>query len=233
MIISANFKTYKTRKDTEKYLEKLESNISQSSQKVIIFPPVTALQKSSQNAIVGTQNCYPVKDGAFTGEIGLSQLDEFEIKTILIGHSERRNLLNENQAEISEKFRFFAKEDFQIIYCIGETLEIRKKGEAELFKYLESQFENIDLNYQNLVIAYEPIWAIGTGVIPTLDAIETTLKWLKDFTKKDVIYGGSVKTSNIQEILSIKYCDGVLVGSASLNVYDFSEMVKIADEVEK
>ena len=124
MIISANFKSFKTRKDTEIYLEKLDENISNSSQEVIVFPPATALQNSLENVVVGTQNSYPAQNGAFTGEIGVEQLDEFGIKTILIGHSERREILGETQDEIAQKFKFFSDNRFQIVYCIGEPLNI-------------------------------------------------------------------------------------------------------------
>jgi len=233
LIISANFKSFKTGKDTELYLAKLDENISNSSQEVIVFPPVTALQKSSKKVTVGTQNSYPTINGAFTGEIGVEQLNEFEIETILIGHSERRNILGETQDEVSKKFQFFSEKSFRIIYCIGESLDVRKSGEKNLFKYLETQFKGIDLNYDNFAIAYEPIWAIGTGVTPTLEEIEKTLKWIQDFTNKEILYGGSVKLSNTEEILSLKSCSGILVGSASLNVDDFIEMVKIADRFEK
>jgi len=232
LIISANFKSFKTGKSTETYLKKLNKNIANSTQEIIVFPPMTALQKSSQQIQVGTQNSYPISNGAFTGEIGIEQLDEFEIKTILIGHSERRDVLGENQDEVATKFKFFAKHNFRIIYCIGESLNIREKGESYLFKYLETQFKGIDLNYKNFVVAYEPIWAIGTGVTPTYQQITNSLNWLKNFTNHKVIYGGSVKLTNIEEILSIKSCDGVLVGSASLKVEDFSKMVKIADKIE-
>lgn len=232
MIISANFKSFKTRKDTEIYLEKLNSNISHSSQEVIVFPPATALQNSLENIEVGTQNSYPAKNGAFTGEIGIEQLEEFGIKTILIGHSERREVLGETQEEIAKKFKFFSENNFRIIYCIGESLDIREDGEENLFKYLEGQFQGINLEYKNFAIAYEPIWAIGTGITPTLEQIEKTLKWIQDFTKQNILYGGSVKLANAKDILSLKYCDGILVGSASLNVDDFSKMVEIADRIE-
>jgi len=230
LIISANFKSFKTGSKTKEYIKQLEKNISNSIQDVIVFPPLTALQKSS-NITIGVQNSYPIQNGAFTGEIGIEQLDEFNIKTILIGHSERREILGETQDEISKKFEFFSQNDFQIIYCIGESLDIRKSKKDELFEFLKSQFQGINLNYHNLVIAYEPIWAIGTGITPTSQEIEETLNWLKNFTKQKVIYGGSVKLSNIKNILSLKSCDGVLVGSASLNVDDFSEMVKISDKI--
>ena len=200
MIISANFKSFKTRKDTEIYLEKLDENISNSSQEVIVFPPATALQNSLENVVVGTQNSYPAQNGAFTGEVGVEQLDEFGIKTILIGHSERREILGETQDEIAQKFKFFSDNRFQIVYCIGESLDIRESGDENLFKYLETQFKGIDLTYDNFSIAYEPIWAIGTGVTPTLEQIEKTLKWLKDFTDKNLLYGGSVKVQNTEEI---------------------------------
>ena len=232
MIISANFKSFKTRKGTESYLENLEKNISNSSQEVIIFPPATALQNGSKKVTIGIQNSYPAKNGAFTGEICVEQLDEFKIKTILIGHSERREVLGETQDEVAKKFQFFSKNGFRIIYCIGERLEVRQNGEENLFKYLETQFRGINLDYNNFAIAYEPIWAIGTGVTPTSEQIDRTLKWLKDFTKKDILYGGSVKLANIENILSLESCDGVLVGGASLNVDDFSEMIKIADRIE-
>jgi len=233
LIISANFKTFKTRGETKEYLEKLEEGISSTSSEVIVFPPLTALQKHSGRVTIGTQNSYPVENGAFTGEIGLEQLNEFDIKTILIGHSERREILGERQSDIAKKFQFFAERDFRIVYCIGEPLEVRKSTKEELYNYLKKQFEGIDLSYNNLVIAYEPIWAIGTGVTPTLEEIDETLSWIGDFSSKPILYGGSVKLGNIREILALNSCSGVLVGSASLNVDNFRKMIQIADEIEK
>lgn len=233
MIISANFKTFKNRWETKEYLNLLEREISETSVDIIVFPPLTALQSHHGKISIGTQNSYPVKNGAFTGEIGIEQLDEFDIKTILIGHSERREILKESNEVISEKFNFFAENNFRIIFCVGESLEIRERGDEVLFNFLKSQFDGIDLSYQNFVIAYEPIWAIGTGLTPTLEEIDKTLSWIKNFSGKDLLYGGSVKLQNIEEILSLNSCDGVLVGSASLEVEDFAEMVKIASTITK
>ncbi len=233
MIISANFKTFKTRLETGEYLTQLEESLENSSQEVLIFPPLTALQTHNGRVKVGTQNSYPIDSGAFTGEIGVEQLDEFNIKTILIGHSERREIIGESQKEVAEKFRFFAEKGFKIIYCIGEPLSIRESGKEALHNYLQSQFDDIDIDYENFAIAYEPIWAIGTGVTPTLEEIEDTLKWIKEFSNRSLLYGGSVKLNNTEEILELPSCDGILVGSASLKVNDFIQMIKIADSLEK
>ena len=234
MVISANFKTNKTREETKEYLNTLEQNLHPStSSEIIVFPPTTALQHHIGRVEIGVQNSYPVERGAFTGEIGLEQLEEFGIRTILIGHSERREILKESQDEVAKKFQFFAEKSFKIIYCIGEPLEIRKEGREKLFHYLENQFRDIPLEYSNYTIAYEPIWAIGTGITPTMEEIEEVLKWIKEKTDRKVIYGGSVKVANIEEILRLPSCDGVLVGSASLEVTDFIKMINISEDISK
>jgi triosephosphate isomerase len=228
MIYAANFKTNHTRKSTENYLCELNEKLRAKNpeDKVYIFPPSTALDSYEGNFIVGTQNAYPAQNGAYTGEIGLEQLDEFDIKTILIGHSERREYMLETQEKVAQKFTFFQEQGFEIIYCIGEPLEIREKGLESVMKYLLAQFDGIDINYANLIVAYEPIWAIGTGRSATVEEISTTHRALKKvINEKPLLYGGSAKPANIQEITSIAGVDGVLVGSASLDAGSFSEMV--------
>ena len=175
---------------------------------------------------VGVQNAYPAHNGAFTGEIGLEQLDEFDIKTILIGHSERREHMLESQERVAEKFAFFQEQGFEIIYCIGEPLAVREKGFESVIKYLLAQFDGIDISYDKLIIAYEPIWAIGTGRSATVEEISTTHRALKKvIDDKPLLYGGSAKPTNINEIISIAGVDGVLVGSASLDAESFFQMI--------
>ena len=224
MIVSANFKTNKTRKEVKQYLEELDKT-DFGDVKVAVFPPSTAL---FEREYLGVQNAYPTINGAFTGEIGLEQIKEFNINKILIGHSERRHILNESQEFIAKKFEFFKNHSFEIFYCIGEPLEIRKDGIVAVVEYLKKQFEGIDLTYEKLIIAYEPVWAIGTGVSASVEEIKQTHEEIRKFTDKPILYGGSVKVNNIKEIINIPNVDGVLVGSASLDVNSFKEMIEIA-----
>jgi len=228
MIYAANFKTNHTRATTKAYMDSLRAKLEEKKDedRVLIFPPLTALDNFNSDFTIGTQNAYPCQNGAFTGEIGLEQLEEFNIKTILIGHSERREILGETQEEIAKKFAFFKEQGFEIVYCLGEPLSIREKGFESLMKYLLAQFKGIDLSYEKLIIAYEPIWAIGTGKSATVEDISTTHRALKKaINNKPLLYGGSAKPENIQEITSIAGVDGVLVGSASLDADSFSKMI--------
>lgn len=228
MIFAGNFKTNHTRQSTAVYLQSLKENTKAKKEedRVIIFPPLTAIDDYRTPFTMGVQNAYPAQNGAFTGEIGLEQLDEFDIKTILIGHSERREHLKENQEAISEKFSFFQEQDFEIVYCIGESLSIREKGFEKVIQHLLTQFEGIDMSYAKLIIAYEPIWAIGTGRSATVEEISTTHRALKNIIgERPLLYGGSAKPANIKEIKAITGVDGVLVGSASLDSDSFAQMI--------
>lgn len=233
MILCANFKANKTRQETRAYMAVVESFVSANdiTDAIIVFPPFTALDHDPRNVLIGVQNAYPVQNGAFTGEIALEQLEEFGIKTILIGHSERRHILGETQEQIAEKFRFFAKRGFAIVYCVGEPLSLREEGEEAMMRYIDSQFEGIDLHYPDLIIAYEPVWAIGTGLTPTNAQIESVHAAIKQKSPAPLLYGGSVKLDNVAEIMALSNVEGVLVGSASLSASDFCEMIAQAAEL--
>ena len=228
MIYAANFKTNHTRASTKSYIEDLKEKLAskKAEDSVYIFPPATALDNYEGDFTIGTQNAYPAQNGAYTGEIGVEQLSEFNINTTLIGHSERREYLGESQEKVAEKFSFFKEQGFEIIYCIGEPLEVRENGIDAVMEYLLAQFDGIDTSYNKLIVAYEPIWAIGTGRSATVEEISSTHKSLKKaINNKPLLYGGSAKPANIKEIISIDGVDGVLVGSASLSADSFSEMV--------
>ncbi len=233
MIVCANFKANKTRQDTRAYMAVVESFVSTNEidDTVIVFPPSTALGEDSRSVLIGVQNAYPATNGAFTGEIALEQLEEFGIETILIGHSERRHLIGESQEFIAEKFRFFAERGFAIVYCVGEPLEVREEGNDALMEYIENQLEGIDLSYPDLIIAYEPVWAIGTGLTPSLRDIELIHGALRAKTSAPLLYGGSVKLDNTRDIMLLDNVDGVLVGSAALSANDFCQMIAIASEL--
>ena len=227
MIYAANFKTNHTRQTTIDYMKKLQENLAGKlgDDRVYVFPPATALDTFEGEVTVGAQNAYPTQNGAFTGEIGLEQLEEFAVRTILIGHSERREILGESQEIVASKFSYFKAQGFEIIYCIGEPLEVREQGDSAVIEYLLAQFEGIDTSYEKLIVAYEPIWAIGTGRSATTEEIAGTHAALKKTVQKPLLYGGSVKPANIKEIVEINGVDGVLVGSASLDVESFTQMI--------
>jgi triosephosphate isomerase len=234
MIIAANLKTNLTRKQTQEYMDALESflNAHDISQKVVVFPTASSLNPHAGKLTVGAQNAYATVNGAYTGEIGLEQLEEFGIKTILIGHSERRHILGESQEQIMKKFDFYKALGFTIVYCIGEPLEVRESGDEKMAEYLDAQYIGIDVHYANLIVAYEPVWAIGTGLTPTLEDISSLHLKLKEKCSAPLLYGGSVKVTNAKDVLALDGVDGILVGSAALNVHDMCTMIGYAQELE-
>jgi|SaaInl8_200m_RNA_FD_contig_41_167662_length_2818_multi_5_in_0_out_0_2 triosephosphate isomerase len=236
MIIAANFKTNHTRQSTNNYFEVLDTFMKNEKieDEAILFPTSTSLQYGKKRFIQGVQNAYPVQNGSFTGEIGVDQLAEFEIDTVLIGHSERRHILHESDELIKQKFNFFAKAGFRIIYCIGESLSTREEGEDSVMDYLATQLEGIDTSYENLVVAYEPVWAIGTGKTATITDIEHVHESLKErYPLKHLLYGGSVKVENAAEILMANEVDGLLIGTTSWDADKFKEILSISKNLKK
>ena len=177
------------------------------------------------NIYYGAQNVSSLKSGAHTGEVSLTMLQELGCKFIIIGHSERRELLNENYDLIKAKFNLILTSSVTPIVCIGENKIERNNGQTEeiLKKQLNSIFQDVDIKNKDIIIAYEPIWAIGTGVAATNEIIYNTHKYIKNIIKNFklkhcniyLIYGGSVNENNAEEILQLNYVDGFLIGSAS------------------
>ncbi len=233
-IIASNFKTNHTRTSTKAFVEEVNSFLQNKNidNEVYIFPTSSALDQFdlSSNLSIGVQNAYPIKNGSYTGELGTEQLDEFNIKTILIGHSERRHVLGESQKSCIDKFNFYKELGYKIIYCIGEKLEVKELGVEKTLEYCFEQLEGIDINYENLIIAYEPVWAIGTGVVATVEDISTIHNALKEKISAPILYGGSVKPSNLDEILDIKTVDGSLIGTSSWDVESFKQMIEITSK---
>ena len=229
-IIASNFKTNHTRKSTASFVSEVNDYLVKNSVKneVYVFPTSTSLDSfdTVSNFRIGAQNAYSVNSGSFTGEIGTIQLDEFGIKTILIGHSERRHILGETQAQIAAKYEFYKSLGFKIVYCIGEPLEIKKQGLDKTLEYIFEQFNGIDTNYENLILAYEPVWAIGTGVTATNEDIQNIHKAIKNKISKPLLYGGSVKVENVRELCQIPNVDGALIGTASWKTEDFIQILE-------
>lgn len=220
----ANLKCNHTRASFREYAKILDENLS-ANDDVSVFAPASAFDEKRHIFRLGAQNFYPCESGAFTGEIGKAMLDEFGIKDVLIGHSERREILNESEEFLRAKFDFAAKNGWNVIYCIGENLSTNESGATK--EFLSRQLENIDLGYKNLVIAYEPIWAIGTGKSASIEQIDEVLSFLKTKANVPLLYGGSVNAANITDIASIKSCDGVLVGTASWDANNFLNLIRV------
>ena len=221
----ANLKCNHTRESFREYAKILDENLS-ANDDVSVFAPASAFDEKRHIFKLGAQNFYPCESGAFTGEIGKAMLDEFEIKDVLIGHSERREILKESEEFLRAKFDFAAKNGWNVIYCIGENLSTNESGATK--EFLSRQLENIDLGYKNLVIAYEPIWAIGTGKSASIEQIDEVLSFLKTKANVPLLYGGSVNAANIADIAGIKSCDGVLEGTASWDANNFLGLISAA-----
>lgn len=249
-IIAANWKMNMTVAETESFLENFRPEIEDvSGVEVVIVPPFTALAKlsellgGSQKVRLGAQNFYFEKSGAFTGEISAPMLRELFVKYILIGHSERRQIFGETDAFLNKKVLAALASELKPILCVGETLDEREAGKEK--DVLETQLRGALAGVSaeqllEIVIAYEPVWAIGTGKTATSaqaqDAhahVRAVLTELTDKATADKIriqYGGSVKPSNARELLHMPDIDGALVGGASLEPRSFAEIVKAGEE---
>ncbi|CAD7286420.1 MULTISPECIES: triose-phosphate isomerase [Campylobacter] len=229
-IYAANLKCNHTRASFAEYAKVLNDGLD--DEKVLIFPPFTALDDFAWAKFsIGAQNFYPCQSGAYTGEIGKAHLDEFGITSVLIGHSERRELLHEHGGVLKEndelllsKFDFAVKNGWQVVYCIGENLWMREAGKTR--EILKAQLELINLSYDKLIIAYEPIWAIGSGSSASVEQITQVLDFVRTLTAAPLLYGGSVNAKNISDICHITNCNGVLVGTASWDAANFLNLIK-------
>ena len=230
MILAANLKCNHTRASFEQYAKTLNEGLAglisrEREDEILVFPPASAFCAGVKNFTQGAQNFYPAAHGSFTGEIGGDMLAEFDIKTVLIGHSERRAILGESAELIREKFSFAAAQGWRIVFCVGEDEASFAQDRSEDF--VAAQLEGIDLKYPSLVLAYEPVWAIGTGRSAQCEQIERMLNFLRAKSPAPLLYGGSVNAANIGGIAGIKNCDGVLVGTASWDASKFLELIRV------
>ncbi len=203
---------------------------------VAVFPPFTALEgvagTLAGGIALGVQDLYPAEKGAFTGEIGFQQIEEFSVRFVLVGHSERRHLLGEGEPLLRKKLEFVLARSLTPVLCVGETLAEREAGRAEAVVdgQLASALEGLPAG--PLLIAYEPVWAIGTGLVATTeqaaamhDFIRARLAGLRAGAIP-VLYGGSVSPATIAALIAGARCDGFLVGGASLKADEFLALAR-------
>ena len=231
-----NFKNKLIKDDIVKYNNKI-SDISLKKVKLIICPTSLFLGFFDKCGYsLGTQDISSFMDKTITGEVTGEQLKSLGVEYVIVGHSERRIYKGEINIDFINKINNALENDIKVIYCIGETK--KEHDEGNTYVVLEKQISEVlnNVEVKNIIIAYEPVWAIGTGVVPKIKEIKETVEFIKDITdekyetKIDVLYGGSVNKDNIGEINNIKGVDGFLVGGASLMVTNVIDMLS---ELEK
>jgi triosephosphate isomerase len=243
--IAANWKMNKTLSETQEFISKFIPEVKERSDvDIVIAPPFTSLAVAAEklkntNVILAAQDVFYEEKGAYTGEVSPLMLIDIGCKYVIVGHSERRQYFNETDEIVNKKIKAAKKTGLGIIFCIGETLEEReaKKTFDVLQREIEKGFNGIGPD--NTVIAYEPIWAIGTGKTATPEQAQEVHAYIREklnvlYGNKAgnfcIIYGGSVTPENIDSLMACKDVDGALVGGASLKVESFIRIVKFSKE---
>ena len=242
-IFLANFKMNFVLDDIENYFENFLKNVKVKNNQVGFFVPYTFLMQTKEllkdsKLLIGAQNVHFEESGAFTGEISASMIKNCNADMVLIGHSERRKFFKETDKEINKKIKNLMKYNLKAVLCIGEKKEERESGltDVVIYNQLKTAFSGLYENeFENLIIAYEPIWAIGTGEVASnkviIDAVILIRKIIKDLYNSElaentkVIYGGSISSKNHKTLSKIKNINGFLIGGASLNYNEFSEII--------
>ena len=226
-LVIANFKMNGSQDFIESWIEDFFTE-EESTNEILVALPSTYLMifKNSGLTLAG-QNVSNEKSGAFTSQLSAKMLKDCDVKYCLIGHSEAREFLKESNETIKEKFDQLKQESIQPVFCIGEPLKIKEASKT--IDFLSNQLELIDPDQEGLILAYEPIWAIGTGLIPEMSDIQLAVDCIRGRFQKSikVLYGGSVNSSNAKDISNKTDIDGLLVGGASLNPKEFAKIAQL------
>ena len=242
-IVAGNWKMNLLNSEANSLFDNLNQNISGDTEtSVMIFPPSIYLsqfiKKGNSSIEIGIQNFYPKEKGAFTGEISIAQVKDLGVKQVLIGHSERRAYFNETNSFIREKVDAAIQFDLGIVFCCGEPLEIREKGQERSFvkNQLEESLFHLDKEQiKKCIIAYEPVWAIGTGMTATIVQAEEMHAAIRSWIVNQynieiansisILYGGSCNAANAKELFECPNVDGGLIGGAALDATSFLQIV--------
>ena len=242
-VIAGNWKMNKSPKDVEEFMERFPGLVGDTENEVILCVPFIDLCKAVKlskgtNVKIGAQNMHFKDSGAYTGEISSKMLNDLNVEYVIIGHSERREYFNETDETVNLKIKAALTHDLKPIVCVGETLEQREAGITK--EFVTGQVRNAlkeitEDELKKIIIAYEPIWAIGTGKTASKEDANEVCKWIReelralygDVADEIIIqYGGSVKSSNAKDLFEMSDIDGGLVGGASLEPEEFSKIVK-------
>lgn len=250
-VIAGNWKMFKTRDEALEFIYAVNSKVpSLTKVESVVCAQFTVLRclvkRQGENLRIGAQNMHYAKNGAYTGEVSAEMLKSLDISYVIIGHSERRAMFNETDEDIQKKVKVALDHDIIPILCVGESLEQRENNTTKevILNQITKDLSGLTPEeVSQVVIAYEPIWAIGTGKTATPEIAEETCGWIREMlrTKFDevaddvrILYGGSVKTNNIDVLMSQPNIDGALIGGASLIPDDFLYFLEAAERsVEK
>ena len=242
-VIAGNWKMNMLPNETIEFIEKFEPLVKDTKNEVILCVPYTdlfyaLLSAQNTNIKIGAQNMHFEEKGAYTGEISAKMLKSIGVEYVIIGHSERREYFNETDETVNKKIKAAFENDLKPIVCVGETLEERENGKTveKITSQTRLALEGLTSDQvKNTIIAYEPIWAIGTGKTATAEDANNSIKEIRKEIEKiygkeianDVIiqYGGSVKSTNAKELFTTSDIDGGLVGGSSLNPEEFAKIV--------
>jgi triosephosphate isomerase (TIM) len=243
-IVAGNWKMHKNAEETEDLLNDLIDNLPTDVEAQIIVAPTFVNLASAvehlefTNITVAAQNMHQNESGAYTGEISADMLKSIGVETVIIGHSERRAYFKETDAILAEKVTTAIKHNMKVIFCFGE--ELNQRQNKQHFNIVENQLRDglfhLDaVAWENVILAYEPVWAIGTGETASPEQAQEMHQFIRETIRKQygsdtaedvsILYGGSVKPENAREIFSKKDVDGGLIGGASLNANDFAAIV--------
>jgi len=244
-IIASNWKMNKGPKETEIFFKTFLSSVTPEKIKTFFFVPTINLSKAVESLsgtihLLGAQNIYHELSGAFTGENSPQVIKEMGVQAVLIGHSERRQLFSETNDLINKKVKIAQSLNLKTILCIGETLSERKnqKTDEVLLEQLQSGLKDTDI-HSELHIAYEPVWAIGTGEVATEEQVKVAHALIRDFLTKrypskhkeiSILYGGSVKPSNASSLGKVPNVGGFLIGGASLEPDSLNQIIQAVGE---
>ena len=242
-IVAGNWKMNNGLQETKLLINELKTEVNHCECDVMIAPSFVCLQTAidllTNNDIeVVSQNVHQEKNGAYTGEVSAKMLSSIGVKTTIIGHSERREYFNETHEMLKHKVDTSLENSMKIIFCFGEQLKDRKTNNHSTIisnQISESLFHLNSSDWDNIILAYEPVWAIGTGETASSDQVQEMHSFIRNFIAQkysaelaqnvSILYGGSVKPSNAKEIFSMDDVDGGLIGGASLNSKDFFSIV--------
>ena len=244
-IIAGNWKMNKTAKEAVALIDALKPLVAKSKPEVVVCVPYTDLWVVSEavkgsKIKLGAENVAWADSGAFTGEISAEMLKEIGVEYVIIGHSERRQYFGETDASVNARTKQALKNDLKPIVCVGETLEEREKRRTNkvLKKQIVEGLAGIE-DFANVVIAYEPVWAIGTGKTATAEDANKTIAYIRRVMKAQfgeavaknirIQYGGSMKPGNAKELMAQRNIDGGLIGGAALKAEDFAAIVNYKD----